>query len=147
MGVYDELAKLDRPSPSSGPVSRPAEKRGGKASQSTDQSTNRLTNRPIDRPINWPTTVEELGPVVGKPRAFYITQKVDVWLDDAVRYLRSTDLHKADRSVLMNVLLHSPDLFKPGSLDKLRKRILAHLTNKSMGRSLSTDQSTNRSVG
>ena len=147
MGVYDELAKLDTRSPSPGPVPRLAKKLEGKATQPTDQSTDRSTNRPIDQSINWPTAVEELGPVVGKPRAFYITQQVDGWLDEAVRYLRGKDLHKADRSVVVNALLHSPDLFKPNSLDKLRKRIVAHLTNKSLGRTQSTDQSTNRSVG
>ena len=147
MGVYDDLAKLDGQSPAPRPAYKKTLKREGKPSQPTNRSIDRSTNRPIDQSIDWPTTVDELGPVVGKPRAFYITQKVDGWLDEAVRYLRGKDLAKADRSVVVNALLHSPDLFKPEFLDKLRKRILAHLVNKSMGRTQSTDQSTNRSVG
>ena len=139
MGTYDELAKLDSGSPTRA-RSRSRPRRGkGTISQSTDQSTNQSTNRPIDQPIDWPTKVEELGPVVGKPRAFYVTQRVDAWLDEAVRYLRSKDLYKVDRSIVVNTLLHSPDLFEPAALDKLRKRLLAHLTNKSLSRTQSTD--------
>ena len=143
MSTYDELAKLDSGSPTR---PRRAPKPGGRKTaidQSTDQSTDRsvdqLTDRPIDQPFNWPTKVEQLGPVVGRPRAFYVTEKVDAWLDEAVRYLRSKNLHKVDRSVVVNTLLHSPDLFEPAALDKLRKRLLTHLTNKSLGRTQSTD--------
>ena len=139
MSTYDELAKLNIGSPTRARRDRKPRKREAAISQSTDRSTNRPTNRPIDQPINWPTKVEGLGSVVGKPKAFYLTQKVDVWLDEAVRYLRSKDLHKVDRSVVVNTLLHSPDLFEPAALDKLRKRLLAHLTNKSLGRTQSTD--------
>jgi hypothetical protein len=48
-------------------------------------------------------------------------------------------LHKADRSVLVNALLHDPALYQPASLDKIRARLLAHLTNKSLKRVQSTE--------
>lgn len=139
MGTYDELAKLDSGPPTRARSMSKPRKRKGTISQSTDRPIDRSIDRPIDQPINWPTEVDELGPVVGKPKAFYVSQKVDAWLDEAVRYLRSKDLHKVDRSVVVNALLHSPDLFVPAALDQLRKRVLAHLTNKSLSRNQSTD--------
>ena len=148
------------------PDTRPAKKRKRKNNppaakavyQSTNQSTNRLTDRPIDPSVDQSTNsstelstsvamdVDTLGPVVDRPRAFYITQKVDHWLDEAVRYLKERGLHKADRSVLVNALLHDKSLFTPEALDQLRPRLLTHLTNKSLKRVQSTGQSTNQST-
>jgi hypothetical protein len=115
--------------------------------RSIDPSTNQSTDRPIDQSTGQSTeqgrqeisAVDELGPVVDRPRAFYITAKVDRWLDEAVRYLQEKGVHKADRSVLVNALLHDPDLYQPASLDKLRASLLAHLTNKSLKRVQSTE--------
>jgi len=152
MGVYDELLKLDSESPTPkvtgetkklGKEIRAKKKTENVVDQSTDQSTNRSTNRPTDRLTDWLTDsiidVDELGSVVERPRAFYITQKVDLWLNEAVRYLRGKGMHKVDRSVLLNALLHNEGLYKPRFLNKIRKRLLAHLTNKSLRRVQSTD--------
>jgi len=152
MGVYDELSKLDSESPTpkvagatinQGKDLRNKRKAEDLVDQSTDQSTNRSTNRPTDRLTDWffdsITDVDELGSVVERPRAFYITQKVDLWLDEAVRYLKGKGMHKVDRSVLINALLHNEGLYKPRFLNRIRKRLLTHLTNKSLRRVQSTD--------
>lgn len=139
MSTYDELAKLDRRSPARATRTANQNRRKRKTSQRAIRAADRPTNQPADRPVDWPINVEKLGPVVGKSKSFYITQKVDSWLDEAVRYLKSKDIHKVDRSVVVNALLHSPDLFEPAHLDKMRERLLAHLTNKSMRRTQSTD--------
>ena len=150
MGTYDELAKLDKSPPTPGSNARSRNQQNRKPSQSANRPTNRPTNQPADQstdpPISWPIKVEGLGPVVGKSKSFYITQKVDSWLDDAVRYLKSRDLHKVDRSVVVNAMLHSPDLFEPSNLDKMRERLLAHLTNKSLSRTQSANQPASRSA-
>lgn len=141
MGIYDELQKINNsPTPKVDP--QPKEKKPvvtkNKNKRLTDQSINRpisqSVNQPIDQPTNQFTDVDELGPVVEKPKAFYITQKVDRWLDEAVRYLQDKGLYKVDRSVLINALLHKPELFTHDSLDGLRSQLLAHLTNKSLRR-------------
>jgi hypothetical protein len=114
--------------------------------QSIDPSSDPSTDRPIDRSTRQSTepgsketeSVDALGPVVDRPHAFYITAKVDRWLDEAVRYLKEKGLHKADRSVLVNALLHDPDLYQPAALDEIRAKLLAHLTNKSLKRVQST---------
>lgn len=141
MGIYDELQKINN-SPTSKVDPQPKEKKPvvtkNKNKRLTDQSINRpisqSVNQPIDQPTNQFTDVDELGPVVEKPKAFYITQKVDRWLDEAVRYLQDKGLYKVDRSVLINALLHKPELFTHDSLDGLRSQLLAHLTNKSLRR-------------
>jgi len=106
------------------------------SNRSTGQSTDQSTNWSIDRL----TDIDTFGPVVGKPRAFYITHRVDKWLDAAVEYLKEKKgIHKVDRSVIVNAFLHDPQQFEPEALNKLRERILAHLTNKSLKREQSTD--------
>src|SRR5919109_1402667 len=144
MGIYDQLHTISTQSPTPEETPKPKEKKSlatkkeiknnQSTSQSTDQSTNQQINQPIDQYTNPLTDVDELGPVVEKPKAFYITQKVDRWLDEAVRYCQEKGIYKVDRSILVNALIHNPELFKSESLDALRNRLLAHLTNKSLKR-------------
>jgi hypothetical protein len=144
MGIYDQLQTISTYSPTPKGTPKPKEripveaKKETKNNQSTSQSTDQSTNRPIGKSIDQSTDplteVDELGPVVEKPKAFYITQKVDRWLDEAARYCQEKGLYKVDRSILVNALLHNPELFKPESLNGLRNRLLAHLTNKSLKR-------------
>ena len=137
MGVYDDLSKLDNQSPSHKITNNLKDRKRKvlkKKKSPVNQSIDQPINQPVDQSTNPLTEVDNLGPIVDRPRAFYITQSVDRWLDEAVRYLRETGMHKMDRSVLVNSLLHNPDLFKPNSLQKTRKHLLAHLTNKSLKR-------------
>jgi hypothetical protein len=144
MGIYDELQKINADSPTPTVAPKPKKKKQievkkeSKNNQSIDQETNRPVSQPVNRPTHQSThqftDIDELGPVVEKPRAFYITKKVDHWLDEAVRYLQEKGLYKIDRSILVNALLHTPELFKPASLDGIRNKLLAHLTNKSLRR-------------
>ena len=146
MGIYDDLSNLDTVSPPPKGTSTSWEqntqitnKKRMLVDQSTGQSTKRPVNQPVDRSTDQLSKVDTLGPIVDRPRAFYITQKVDRWLDETVRHLRDIGIHKMDRSVLVNALLHNPHLYKPYSLDNIRKRLLAHLTNRSLKRAQSTD--------
>ena len=137
MGVYDELSKLDNKSPARRvSVNRKIQNRLGsrKKKYPVDQSIIKATNRPTDQSIDQLTEVDTLGPIVDRPRAFYITQRIDHWIDEAVFYLRDKGMHKMDRSVLVNTLLHNQELYKPNSLKKIRNRLLAHLTNRSLKR-------------
>ena len=116
---------------------------GSTVDQSTDQPTSRPTGRPTDQSTDQltdgSTNIDALGPVVARPRAFYITQKLDRWLDEAVTYLKGKGMHKVDRSVLINALLHDPSLFESRSLDRIRPSLLTHLTNKFLRRGQSTE--------
>jgi len=146
MGIYDDLSKLDSESPTLKVAKKPkvqkmlvSRKKKSPVNQSIDQSTNRPVNRSTDQSTDQLSKVDTLGPIVDRPRAFYITQKVDHWLDVGVRHLREKGIYKMDRSVLVNALIHNPDLYKSVALKKIRKRLLAHLTNKSLKRAQSTD--------
>ena len=141
MGVYDDLLKLDAesPTPRIAAKTKPEKKQGTiknktPVDQSVDQSTNRPATQSTNRSTDQLSRIDALGPIVDRPRAFYITLKVDRWLDESVRYLKDKGMHKMDRSVLLNSLIHNPLLFKPSSLDKIRNKLLAHLTNKSLKR-------------
>ena len=149
MGIYDDLANLEKPtSPNGGssqspttPVRKPKPK---SASPTTDQPVNQPINQSTNQSTSQSTDplveIESIGPIVERPRAFYITQKLDQWLDEAVRKLQATGLYKMDRSVLINGLLHDPELFKDQALNNLRKRFLAHLTNKSLKKTQLTEE-------
>ena len=137
MGVYDELSKLDNKSPTRRvSINRKAHNKPGsrKKETSINQSINQTANQSADQSIDQLTQVDTLGPIVDRPRAFYITQRIDHWIDEAVSYLRAKGMHKMDRSVLVNTLLHNPELYNPNSLKKKRNRLLAHLTNRSLKR-------------
>jgi hypothetical protein len=117
------------------PPQKVKEKKDKPVDRSVDQSTDQQISQSTDQLID----IDTLGPIVARPRAFYITQKLDRWLDEAVRQLKEKGIHKADRSVVVNALLHNPALFTSKALDDMRKRLLAHLTNKSLRRGQSTE--------
>ena len=92
MGIYDDLSKLDNQSPTTKLYKKPVEQKqqvSKKKKAPVDQSVDQSTNRPINRSTDQLIDVDKLGSIVDRPRAFYITQKVDRWLDEGVRYLRS----------------------------------------------------------
>ena len=113
MGVYDDLSKLDSKSPtpriSDNSKMKKQEKRKNKitTNQSNDQSTSRPVGQSTSQSTDQLSRIDSLGPIVDRPRAFYITLKVDHWLDEGVRYLKANGMHKIDRSVLLNSLLHT----------------------------------------
>ncbi len=144
MGLYDELANLEKPTSSAlgAPPLSPNKRIHAARPKPVNRTIDQTTDQPVGQSANQSTSqstdpffdVDSIGPIVERPRAFYITQRLDQWLDEAVRKLQATGLHKMDRSVLINGLLHDPEIFKDQNLISLRKRFLAHLTNKSIKR-------------
>jgi hypothetical protein len=95
-------------------------------SQSTRQSTNQLINQPTNRPFT---------KVVGRPKAFYITERLDDSLDKAVDYLQKKyGIKKVDRSVVVNALLDNDALWTDEALDQLVERVVGQLTSRLMSR-------------
>ena len=110
--------------------------------RSTHQSTHETTDRPTDkatsRATGQSTAQSTEGPIprlkiVDRPKAFYITEDVDQWIDRAVQHFRKQGLRKVDRSTVVNAILHNPDLWQAVSLDRLTERVVRHLTNRSIG--------------
>jgi hypothetical protein len=109
---------LSDAAPSSGEANRPADQ---DAVQSTDRSTSRSTERPS-------------GKVVGRPKAFYITERLDQRLDVAVRYYQEVHgLGKIDRSTIVNAMLDNEAQWTDEALDGLLDRVISQLTSRLTG--------------
>ena len=90
--------------------------------QSPGQSTQRLTQQSIHHSGN---------KIVEKPKAFYITQRVDKKLDEAVRYFQEVHgIKKADRSTIVNALLDNEANWTEEALDLLVDRVIGLLTSR-----------------
>ena len=69
--------------------------------------------------------------LVDRPKAFYITERLDARLDEAVRYLQEVHgIKKADRSTLVNAALDQEEQWAPQALDQLAGRVLSQLTSR-----------------
>ncbi|HLZ28547.1 MAG TPA: hypothetical protein VKV73_14635 [Chloroflexota bacterium] len=94
--------------------------------QATNQSSSPSVSRPLSRPI------DRLGDrIVDRPKAFYITERLDQRLDEAVRYFQlHHGLRKVDRSTLVNALLGDDALWTDTALDQLTDRLIRQLTSR-----------------
>ncbi len=108
------------PEPPTQPTRRaaPRKVKAQPTSQSTSQSTNQSTSKPDNK-------------LVERPKAFYITQRLDSKLDDAVAYLQKQHgIKKADRSVVINALLDNEAVWSDEALDQLVDRVIHQLTSR-----------------
>jgi len=96
----------------------------------TSPSIDQSTHQSIDQ-----STKETTNAIVDRPKAFYITQRLDRTLDEAVRYYQ--DVHgikKADRSIIINAILDTKSQWTNESLDVLVDRVISQLTSRLTGR-------------
>lgn len=106
--------------------------------QSVNQSTGRLVDRPISQstgqPITQSTSQSTHSPnnrIVSRPKAFYITERLDARLDVAVKYLQEQHgIRKVDRSTVVNALLDNEANWTEENLDLLVSRIISLLTSR-----------------
>jgi len=72
--------------------------------------------------------------VVDRPKAFYITKRLDRRLDEAVRYYQEKHaIRKVDRSTVVNALLDTDTNWTEEALDLLVDRVLSQLTSRLTG--------------
>ena len=95
-----------------------------------EQLASQLASKPVSQPAGHQPLSVEIGPVIAQGRMFYITEKVDEWLDKAVVQLKKRGIHKADRSVVVNAILHNPKLYNPSSLAGIEKDVVRHLASR-----------------
>ncbi len=120
--------------------------------QSVDQSTDQSTNQPIEQSQgrnNRQSTGQSVNQsisqstnqstkysrVLDRPKAFYITERLDKRLDEAVRYFEETHgIRKVDRSIIVNALLDNEANWTEEALDLLVDRVISQLTSRLTGK-------------
>lgn len=90
--------------------------------------------RPANQSTNRPTVVSTSGAergIVPRPKAFYITRRLDQCLDAAVRYFQEQHgIVKIDRSTLINAMLDNVEQWSEEALDVLVDRVISQLTSR-----------------
>lgn len=109
------------------PTDRPTDRpRGRSTTQSTRQTTAQSPRPVVPNPDSH---------IVGRPKAFYITERLNQRLDEAVVYFqRVHGLRKVDRSTVINAMLDNNEQWEDESLDRLVSRLIAQLTSRLTGR-------------
>jgi hypothetical protein len=114
--------------------------------QPTDQVTNTLSNQPMsqtnDKPVNRQRSQSPNPPIkqaidtsmiIGKPKGFYISEKQDTALDEAVRnvseILKGKVSNKIDRSTIIRLVLEEANLEAKETAEKLANRLVSRLIN------------------
>ena len=103
-------------------------------SEVSKETTREPTKRRVDQPSSQSTsrpTKNLSSRIMERPKAFYITERLDRKIDEAVR--RFQDVHgikKVDRSVVVTAMLDNEDLWSDKSLDKLFDRVMRELTSR-----------------
>lgn len=100
--------------------------------QSINQSIRQSTKQSIKRSTK--QQISQLGnKIVEKPKGFYITQRLDKKLDEAVRYLQEVHgIKKADRSTIVNAILDNEANWTEEALDLLVDPVIGLLTSRLM---------------
>jgi hypothetical protein len=100
-----------------------------------DQSINQSTSRSISQSTKQANNNISSSDIVDRPKAFYITVRLDKQLDDAVRYFQEVHgIKKADRSTVVNAMLDIDENWTENSIDRLVSRLISQLTNRLTGK-------------
>jgi hypothetical protein len=123
--------------PESKPADRPQQSQMPSAATEPAVTTDAPVGSPVDQPTERSTsqsTALPSGRIVARPKAFYITERLDAHLDEAVRYLQTRHtIRKVDRSTIINALLDQDEHWSQEALDALVDRVLSQLTSRLTG--------------
>ncbi len=99
---------------------------GQSTSQSASQPTNQSTDKSIDKSM-----------ILGRPKAFYITEKQDKDLDNAVdklaKKVEGKVSQKIDRSTVLRLLLEMANITTDETINKLSKQLVSRLISQLTG--------------
>ncbi len=131
MADYSQLMNLEKKQKKQ-PLPAPTQEHT--PNQSVPQLTNRLTEQSADRSTH--QSIHLPAPslssrVMEKPRAFYITERLNQRLDETVRYYQEKhNLKKVDRSVIVTALLDNEANWTEEALDLLLAKVISQLTGR-----------------
>jgi hypothetical protein len=110
---------------SDSPDQSTTESTGQSTRQSTGSSARALTAFAVDRGAH---------ETVGRPKAFYITTRLNKRLDAAVRYFQEVwGIKKVDRSAIVNVMLDTDSHWTDKALDQVADRLVRLLASRLTG--------------
>ncbi|MSP12833.1 MAG: hypothetical protein EXR62_07735 [Chloroflexi bacterium] len=109
---------------------------GEKPKEQNQQVFPQALGQPIDQPVSQSTnrsTSPSPTKLVDRPKAFYITERLDKQLDQAVRYFQEKHgIKKVDRSTIVNAILDNEANWTEESLNLLVSRVISQLTSRLM---------------
>jgi hypothetical protein len=135
MADYSQLMSLEKKQKSQSPLKPPQQPSTTQpTSQSIDQSTDQSTDRSTSKSINQ-HNISNSSRVMEKPRAFYITERLNQRLDEAVRYYQEKhNLKKVDRSIIVTAILDNGANWTEEALDLILTKIINQLTSRLINR-------------
>jgi hypothetical protein len=134
---------LDIPTPELAPAAEPQVI--PPTSQSIDRLVSQSTGPSIDQSIDQPdgqmvapsSGEFDNSPVLGRPKAFYLTERQDRDLDTAVvkltERLRGRGNQKIDRSTVMRLLLEASDVTDDRTIERLASQLISRLVSQLTG--------------
>lgn len=135
-------------------TAKPQLSRDEPTDRAVDQSAKQLTNQPTELSTTQPTTNTttrstsastisptekslDRSPILGRPKAFYITEQQDRDLDLAVTKLgqHTADKigQKIDRSTVLRLLLEAADLTNDHTIERLTSQLVSRLIRQLTG--------------
>ena len=134
MADYAELMNLEKKQ--KGQTPQPQEEKRQSSHQSIAQPTSKSIAKSSRRLTN--QAVRQLytsgNRVLDKPKAFYITERLNQRLDEAVRYYQEKhNIKKVDRSVIVTAILDNEANWTEEALDLLVDKVINQLTSRLMG--------------
>jgi len=133
MADYSQVRNLEEEPKGQKPLSSvqsTAESINQPTDRPTDQSSGQILSKRPHRSSNQSASFSR-SKIVDKPKAFYITERLDKRLDDAVRYIQEKHgIKKVDRSTLVNVLLDTDANWTEEALDLVLDRVISQLMSR-----------------
>jgi hypothetical protein len=137
----DAVAMTDAAEQSDEPVNQPtALSNGASADPSPSPAVSQSTTQPTDPSTSQSTGEQEAfdtSPILGRPKAFYISEQQDLDLDVAVdklaKRLRGRGNQKIDRSTVMRLLLEVNNLTDDETTERLASQFVRRLVSQLTG--------------
>ena len=130
MADYTQLMNLERKQKPTPFPAHTQQAPSPQTSQSIDQSIERSTHR-LSNQSTIQSSTNTGNRIMEKPRGFYITERLNQRIDEAVRYYQEKhNIKKVDRSIVLTAMLDNEAYWTEESLDLMLDRILSQLTSR-----------------
>ncbi len=127
MADYTQLMNLEKKQKGQ---SSPTQTQQKPSTQSIERSINQSINGLTD-PSTSQLAATKSNKVMDKPRGFYITERLNQQIDEAVRYFQEKhNIKKVDRSIVVTAILENEANWTEEALELLLDKAISQLTNR-----------------